>query len=263
MLTDEITSSDQALEAAAIPLFGGALLFKSIAEGDTAMRFAGIASDEEEDVDGERILKKSLDLTYARQRGFVNWDHSRQPNDQLGYLTRAEVIAPKQVTELKKSFPGQQISETASVYVEGELYPNVPRAVEVYNIMKSTPDHASGLGLSIDGSVAKDLRNGGIVKAFVRGVAVTPQPAQPRTLLRLRKSLQAYTAFAENGGEPADLPKEIAAEVVSLIQKSAGEPKTLPHDKAVLFVLQQRPNWTYELAKRVVDYTIQSKKKGN
>lgn len=255
-----LLTAEDALAAPAQPLFGATLLLKSVeGEGDDApWRFSGIASDEETDVDGDVILKKSIDLTYAKQRGYVNWDHSRQPEDQLGYLTKAEVIGASHIKELKKSFP--HLSETASVYVEGELYKELPKAKHVYSIMKSTPGGAVGLGLSLDGAVARDVKNHGVIKAFVRGVAITSQPAQPKTLVRLKKSIQAYAELQEVG-LPADLPAAIAGQVVELLQKGTAVPAGMEHDQAVLYVLKQRPRWTYELASKVVNYTMTKSKR--
>lgn len=255
-----ILTAEDALAAPAQPLFGATLLLKSVEEqgDDKPWKFSGIASDESTDVDGDVILKKSIDLSYAQQRGYVNWDHSRQPEDQLGFLTKATIIGSKQLSELKKSYP--QLADTASVYVEGELYRELPKAQHVYNIMKSTTDGNIGLGLSLDGAVARDVKNGGVVKAFVRGVAITAQPAQPKTLVRLTKSLQAYSEL-QDVGLPADLPAAIAGQVVELLQKGAAAPAGMNHDQAVLYVLKQRPAWSYELASKVVTFTMSKSKR--
>lgn len=264
MHVQDVNTLDEVLEGPATPLFG-ATLFKAIPpeSEDAPWRFAGIASDEDEDVEGDRILKKSIDLTYAKQRGYVNWDHSRSPGDQLGYLTKAEVISKDKLPDLKKAFP--DLGDQASVYVEGELYKHVPKAAEVYNIMKSVPNGGTGsLGLSLDGSIARDVRNGGIIKAFVRGVALTAQPVQPKTLVRLRKSLAAYNELSGTDGMPSDLPAAIAGQVVEqlqLLQKSATLSPALDHDKAVLYVLKQRPRWSYELASKIVTYTMEKAKR--
>lgn len=260
MTFPEIPNKASAFEQEPAPLFGGTLLFKSIEDGDSedTWKFSGIASDEDSDVDGDKILKKSLDLTYANQRGYVNWDHRRDPEHQLGYLTKAVVIGKSEATELQKSYPS--ISETASVYVEGVLYKHLAKAQHVRDIMKSTPLGATGLGLSLDGSVAKD-QTGGIVKAYVRGVAITPQPCQPKTLLQLRKSLVALTEL-EGNGSLADLPAAIANEVVSLLEKRIPEPVGLSHDQAVLWVLRKRPKWSYELANKLVSYTMDASNVG-
>lgn len=261
---DELKINQSPTDDNVQPLFEG-LLLKSfeLTEGgeDKPWSFAGIASDESEDVEGDRILRKSIDLTYANQRGYVNWDHSREPADQIGYLTKATIVPPSQVKELRKAFP--QISDSASVYIEGELYKHVPKAVEVFNIMKSCPEGTPGLGISLDGSVARDAKSGGVVKAYVRGVALTAQPVQTRTLLKLNKSLQLYNQLNETVGLPSDITSSIASEVVTQLQAlQKSVPGGMSVDEAVLFVLKQRPNWNYEVASKVVQYTIANKAKG-
>lgn len=215
------------------PLFDLDLsLFKAVeGETDTEWKFAGIAADESRDAEGDEILKKQIDLSYASTRGYVNWNHGREPGDQIGYLTKAIIVDEKQLDALSKSFDAH-IPRTASVYVEGRLYKHVPKAESVHQIMKSSPAGA-GLGLSVEGGVQRDAKTGRLQKAVVRGVAITYVPAQPQTLLQLRKS----------------------------IDTSAVDP-LLTNEQAILSVLRQQPTWTYDIAAQVVDYAKQRKAKG-
>jgi len=263
---ENIPDLDAALDQADQPLIGMNLLLKAIEpENEEApWRFAGIASDESEDVEGDKILRKALDVTYAAQRGYVNWDHSRKPADQIGFLTKCEVLNKSRIGELRKSF-GDDISDTATVYVEGEFYKHIPAAKETFALLKSVPAGATGPGLSLDGAVARDRTNGGVVKAFVRGVAITPAPAHPQTVARLKKSLQIYDTIQGLDGQlPPDLPASIAHAVVTELRKSADEkiPPALSHDEAVMFVLRKRPHFTYELASKLVRYTMQKLERG-
>jgi len=232
------------------PLFRAAILQKSITEdanGD--WNFAGIASDESMDAEGDTILRKHIDLTYAQERGYANWEHSREPADQIGYLTKAQVIGPNAIEELRKSFP--EVGETASVYVEGKLYKHVPKAADVLNLLKSSTGTV-GIGLSLDGAVARNKETKDVLKAYVRGVAFTAMPAHTKTLVQLRKSLV-------DGIEELDLATEVANKVIEALKKNTAEPVYLEHDQAVFRVLQLRPKWTYELAKKVVQYTLETK----
>lgn len=217
------------------------ILHKNTGDEDSpVMRFAGIASDERPDLSPqqEAILRKNLDLTYAQQRGFVNWDHSRSPDDQIGYLTKAVVIPPSKVEEYA-ALLGTELSPTASVYVEGELYKSVPKARQVFDIMKSvSPGENVGLGLSLDGSAIREKDSGAIQKAIVRGVAITPSPAHTKTFCSLRKSLCSIEQLSEENGVT----------------------KGLNYDEAVMTLMKMRPHLTYGLAKRVVDYTIEQKR---
>ena len=262
---ENLPDLETALDQADQPLLGMNLLLKAIEpeNEDAPWRFAGIASDESEDVEGDKILRKALDVSYASQRGYVNWDHSRKPGDQIGFLTKCEILNKSRISELRKSFG--DISDSATVYVEGELYKHIPTAKDTFDLLKSVPAGATGPGLSLDGAVARDRSNGGVVKAFVRGVAITPAPAHPQTVARLKKSLQIYDTIAGLDGQlPADLPASIAHAVVTELKKSVEgkKPPTLSHDEAVLFVLQKRPHFTYELASKLVRYTMQKLERG-
>jgi len=252
-----------------VPLVHLSLFMKAVTEAETddvKWRFHGVASDESEDVDGDAILKKALDLSYAQQRGFVNWDHSRAPRDQIGYLTKATLITKGNREGIERAL-GKKLETGASVFVEGELYKGVERAAEVRNIMAAAGE-SPGLGLSLDGALARDVASGGVVKAFVRGVAITPVPAQAKTLIRLRKSLMGYEAMGDS--LPADLPAEIAGHVIEELEKSGilnrqviqGDSPRMSFDQAVLWVLKKRPKWSFEIASNVVRYTMQAKPDG-
>jgi len=213
-------------------------LFKATAvEGsDGDWTFQGVASDESADVEGDELLKNIMDLSYAQTRGYVNWNHSQEPSDQLGFLTKCHIIAGEQVlSDLSKSM-GQTLSPTASVYVEGQLYKNVSKAKDVYDVLRSAPAFSPGMGISLEGGLARNTATGKLVKAVVRGIAITPKPAHPLTMMKLRKSLEQVT------GELA---------------KTEPGPQAYSFDEAVLWVLRQRPNWNYGLATKFVTYTQQ------
>jgi len=263
MFADTLPDVNTALDGPNHPLCDGFMTLCKVADSDDETKpwkFMGIASDSSQDVDGDEILKKALDLTYAKSRGFVNWDHGRAPSDQIGFLTKAELIDKDQVTKLEKQF-GTPVSPTSTVLVEGELYKYVPKAAEVFDIMKSTPTGQPGLGLSLDGVMARDVQDGDIVKAFVRGIAVTPVPAQPRTLMRLKKSLQSWQGVDKLAITP-ELSRTIANDVVDLLRKSTSDSTRqsgMSDDEAILFLLRKRPKWPYWLAERIVQY---AKRKG-
>jgi len=264
----DVQDLDQALLQHDVPLASALLKAIPSEDGTDAgpWRFKGIASDEEADVSGDTILRKSIDLSYAKAKGFVNWDHSRAPEDQLGFLTKCILLTPAEVERIQDSFE-TPLSKTASVYIEGELYKGIPRAANVHEMLKSTPQSGTGgLGLSLDGVVARDKQSRGIVRAFVRGVAVTPQPQHPKTLFKLKKSLQAYEMMDPSGAMlPADLISQLAKEVAKEItqgQLVKSLPKTLSHDEAIIFVLRQKPKWTYAVAEQFVTWHEQTKTGG-
>lgn len=209
------------------------LFLKGEKDEDSGWKFAGIASDEDTDIEGDSILKSNIDLSYAQQRGFVNWNHSRAPEDQIGYLTKATLISEQEIKELSKKF-GMPLSKSASIYVEGELYKFVPKALEVRNILRSAQtSYRAGVGLSVDGVLAKSTD--GRTKAMIRGVAMTSAPIQVKTLCALMKAIQSIQ-------DKEELKTELK--------------KGLSFEEAAVFLLKMRPHWSYEFATKVVQYTM-------
>lgn len=219
---------------------------------DGPWKFAGIASDESPDVEGDAIFKKALDLTYAQKRGYVNWDHGRDPGDQIGFLTKATIIDDTLLAQLNKDF-NQSLSKTASIYVEGELYKNVHKAKDVRAVMKSlAPGEGQTLGLSIEGVMAR-TEDDDIVKAFVRGMAFTPAPAHTKTLVQMRKNLAMFNVEPELAAyDPhTHVETEVIQEVI------AYDASFLGLGEAILSIGNRRPNWSFELVKRVATFLMQ------
>ena len=222
-------------------------LFKGHQDDNGDYRFAGVASDESPDSSPERdaILRKHLDVTYAQTHGYVNWDHGRGPEDQIGALTKAVIIPPEQLNTYS-ALAGVELPDTASLWVEGVLYKHQPRAQSVVNMLKSVEDgtvpFGKGPGLSIDGSAIRNVQ-GKMQKAIVRGVAITPSPAHTSTFCNLVKSL--LQTNDEVGDVETGLVKTIDC---------------LTYEEAVVTVLEMRPEMPFALAKQIVDYTIQQKR---
>jgi hypothetical protein len=229
--------------------------------GEGPWRFQGIASDESADVDSDEILRKTLDLSYAQSRGFVNWEHSSEPEHQIGYLTKAELIDPKQLPKYETAL-GVKLSKTATVFVEGELYKYVDKAEAVANLLKSAPA-GKGLGLSLQGALARDAEKGDVLKAFVRGVAITAVPAHPRTLAQLAKSLRARPEKAE----PCEyLDPSVKSYVDTAIQElrcsiQGPEPQNLNREQALMWILQRYSNVTLAGAEQIYEFAMKAKER--
>jgi len=215
------------------PILTARLLFKSgdFDNDSDHWNFRAIASDEIEDIEGDSLKKSIIDVDYANKRGYVNWHHSRHPEDQIGYLSKAAIIDSGEINKLEDEFQ-IPLSKTASVYVEGSLYQHVPRAGHARNIMKSVkPGYSGGVGVSIDGKVSFNELTQSIEKAYVRGVAFSAIPANLLTMSQLLKTLK--------GGMP-----------------ESGLFKSLNEDQATMWLLKKRPHWTYNLAHRVAKLAI-------
>lgn len=217
------------------PMFGTSLHLLKKAETIPGLwKFGGIASSEAIDAEGDVILRKVLDVSYLAKRGYVNWDHSRAPADQLGFTTRAEIIEPNDVGRYEEILD-VPLEKTVSVYVEGALYQSVKKAQEVYEILKSIPSGVEGaLGLSVEGAMVRN-EDKSIARAVVRGCAMTPVPAHPDTLCRLVKSLSLSLS---NG--------------VGQDQRTGVRKSTLTFNDAVVRMLEYHPTLGLARAKRLV-----------
>ena len=188
----------------------------------------GVASSEKIDNDGEIILRNQLDISYVKSHGYINWNHEQTPDSQIGFIKNAEIIGRDDISKYEDII-GKSISSMSSLYVEGILYKHVPKAFDVFNILKSTPQSFNrGLGLSIEG-VRKN--QAGLDKAIIRGVAVTHIPCQTDSLFMLSKSLSSPQV------------KEI---------------NTISENKALKLVLDYFPNISLKLAYKIIDYTRSS-----
>ena len=158
-------------------------LAKAGEDADGKRWIEGIASDDGEDLQGEKVVQKGLDVDYFVRRGFFNWDHQ-------------DVVAVKGGTGVERLAIGKIGEPTVAqltpqgLFVKGFLYRGNPLADAAWELACSL--EASGarrkLGFSIQG---KTLRKDGnrIVKAWIQDVAITPAPVNPRTYLDVVKSL--------------------------------------------------------------------------
>lgn len=134
------------------------------------MRFKGVASVYKEDTEGELLDPKGFIIDQFK---WVNWEHSSAPENQIGVVNSA-VITDQDLT------------------IEGQLFPNNPQAVYVYNLAKSLEDINSTvrLGLSIEGKIEqRDAKNPKkVLKARIFKVAICTTPINPLTFMELMKS---------------------------------------------------------------------------
>lgn len=241
-----VSQSDEIRVALDLPIELGKL-------SDTG-EFFGIASDETPDTEGDQVLRDTLDLSYAQTRGYVNWDHSREPEAQIGYLTRCEIVTPENREEFSAKV-GYDIPKTATVFVQGQLYVDMPKAQAVSRIMevrKLYPE-APPLGMSLDGSTVFHPATG-LVKNFVRGVALTQAPAHLGTVAALRKSIDAVKQL--NREDVIELIKKISAEAVKESRLEKSKEEISSRDRIVIQVLRMRPNWSYMMAASFVHHQM-------
>lgn len=138
----------------------------------------GIASTEGKDQQGEVVLQDKMDCSYLLEKGYLNWNHSHAPEDQIG--------KPLEVVKL----PGgpNTPNNLPATYFRALLFDNVNRAEAVWTLSKAI-DTSSGhgmdrsLGFSVEGGVK--VRNGNVlVETVVRHMAVTHEPVNAQSVAR-------------------------------------------------------------------------------
>lgn len=169
-------------------------IIKGGKNGKKEMYIKGIASSEVEDSDGEILVPSGYDLSPLLTSGFLNYNHqgAKDPEAIIGQPTKAEII-----------------NNGKDLYIEGFLYPDSIAAQKTYNLAKvlekNSPDRR--MGFSIEGkALEKDpLNPKRITKARITGVAITPCPKNPNTLLSIMKGEYAEPFVEEANTE--DLEK--------------------------------------------------------
>ena len=147
---------------------------KSEDDGEVKMVFRGEASSNEEDTDKETLEPDGFILDKFIKSGFFNWNHkaSSDPSAIVGEPTQANIINNR-------------------LYLEGFLYPNSEKAIEVYKLGKVLEKNSPNrrLGFSIEGrALERDPNNPKrIIKALITGCAITPTPKNPSTWMELVK----------------------------------------------------------------------------
>jgi len=147
-------------------------------------RIGGIVSTEELDQQGDRLLQKGIDWSYALSKGWFNYEHAAGPDNVLGH--------PETVVEsIHKGHPATRI--------EGVLYLHKPKAREIYEtavaMAKSQTDRR--LGFSVEGQV-KAREGDRIIQSKVLNIAITAHPVCAEARLDVLKSL-AFNAGGNIG----------------------------------------------------------------
>lgn len=141
---------------------------------DGEWKVRGLASTQGIDQQGETIIQKGIDLTpIDQQKGILNWDHQKGPENTIGLLD------------------GYQRNNDG-LYVEGRLFKNHTKAKAVREIMASLSKGDQGrMGLSVEGQILeRDPRNPKIIKKCrINAVALTMNPVNQKTYADLVKSM--------------------------------------------------------------------------
>lgn len=143
-------------------------------ETEQGWKIQGVASTEDKDLQGEIVRQHGLDISPIKEgRGWINYNHSNDPEDMVGKLDDASLT-------------------NKGMNIEGYLFKKHKRAQGVYQILKSLDDkdrHA--VSLSIEGKIMKrsGKSNKVISSAKVDKVAITFDPINTNTYVELCKAL--------------------------------------------------------------------------
>ena len=67
-------------------------LIKSQSGSEEQVRIGGVAATEAEDLEGETLLMKGMDISYLKSgKGVFNWNHGNKPGDIVGRIDEANV----------------------------------------------------------------------------------------------------------------------------------------------------------------------------
>lgn len=149
-------------------------------EEDGEWNIQGIASTEDPDLQGEKVLQDGLDISALKAgKGLFNWDHHKGPENILGSIEDAEFV----------DHDGKK-----ALLVKGYLFKETERARAFYNILKSLKKGASPrVHMSIEGKILeRDFSDKKTIRqARIDKVALTMDPVNPNTFTTLAKSLAA------------------------------------------------------------------------
>jgi hypothetical protein len=153
-------------------------LIKAEKDGQEVWQIQGIASTDDQDLQGESIDQNGLDISVLKAgRGLFNWDHQKGPENILGQIEDADFV----------DHNGKK-----ALMVKGYLFQHQERAKAFYNILKSLKKGSgSRVHFSVEGKIiARDLQDQkNIKKARIDKVALTLDPVNPFTYAQLVKSL--------------------------------------------------------------------------
>ena len=205
-------------------------------EGDLdSWKIQGIASTNDEDLQGETVDQDGLDISMLRAgRGLFNFDHQKGPENVIGQIDDGDFI----------NFDGKK-----ALFVKGYLFKHQDRGKAFYNILRSLKKGGQNrVHFSVEGKIIRrDLNNPkNIVKARIDKIALTLDPVNPVTYCSLMKSLGTMNVEPEvesvekSNKNTIEIDLEKAQKLIELAQKALsagvgyeGAPKDMKSGEAM------------------------------
>jgi hypothetical protein len=131
----------------------------------------GIASTDNLDLQGEKVVQSGIDLAYFTEHGYVNDDHKPGPENKVGEPTEARITK-------------------AGLWVKAFLYKGHQRAEYWWEFINALvqSDAKRKVGFSIQGKVVRREGNS-ILKCWLQDIAITASPVNTHTWAEIVKSL--------------------------------------------------------------------------
>ena len=138
----------------------------------------GIASTEDMDQQGEIVVQDKMDCSYLLEKGYLNWNHSHSPEDQIG--KPLEVIKLAGGPSTPKGLP--------CTFFRALLFESMPRAEAAWTLSKALEESAGvgedrHLGFSVEGGV-RVRHNNILMETMVRHMAATHEPVNAQAVAR-------------------------------------------------------------------------------
>ena len=156
----------------------------------------GMASCETRDLQREIIFQKGIDPTPALESGFINWDHGKGPEDQIGVPTKLEVCRIEDHPIMSKSG-----LHGWGTWCEGMLFKGHYRADQVWNLVNAldTGGYDRRLAWSVQGrAIERDNLHNVVTKSQMYHMALTHQPVQTDSFAQVLKSLSGGEAVSKS-----------------------------------------------------------------
>jgi len=166
------------------------LVQKSQAATDDQHKVCGMASCETRDLQREVIIQKGIDCQPAIDSGYINWDHGKGPEDQIGIPLKLEVARIEDHPIMSKSGLNGW-----GLWCEGLLLKGHPRADATWSLLDALdrmPGNPRRLAWSIQGrAFERDDMANKVTKSQLYHLAMTHQPVQTDSFAAMLKSLAA------------------------------------------------------------------------
>lgn len=201
------------------------LLEKSVSvdeNGDYIVQ--GVMTSDDTDEEDDSITPEGMDCSYFLEKGWVKYEHGKNPNQFIGEPLEVKVGRFEHPT-LKKSVNG--------IFVKARLFQNrelTKEAITAINDLEKSQTRRR-MGWSIEGNVVKrHPKTGKVIKSVLRNVVLTMNPVNTTTWAELAKSFAKEHELVDVD-EPIDKAMDLAGAQAITPQSLEGSSEEDPQKK--------------------------------